>query len=323
MGRGKSWTPEEDLIACTAYVRAWESCKDDGNRRNASLEARLLTLYQQLFEQKTRENPSWNRKVEPQERSGNAIRQRIKEIRDVCFKFNAILDNIKSGKLTQNPSEEDIERAAIALYYEECTLDQVHLYFGYNRQREPTTEFHLLRCFRYLRTTNLWKHIKKGSNALNPRAKNFNDDDDNKSDPDETREAERVIRIPNTGKQQKDDDVFDEHDNESLSSSEIAEVTQPRVSRHSQGNKSLQNVEERRNYEESLKFFKTIGKGYTRRHTNYLANAGVDRMRLMIEFFTLDDVSEESRKKFFKLCAKKFLMEIEKEIDELNNNPDT
>lgn len=149
MGTGKGWSSEESVVACRAFVAASE----DPRRGSSKKKEVLLGQIHQHFKRISAE-----RNIQVQDRTPEAVMQRYKKARCESLKFEGIINSLKEKNPTGAPTEDDIERAATAVYNGDATLAQMYSYFR-DATLSPGTPFTFLECLRYLRTTNTWKII--------------------------------------------------------------------------------------------------------------------------------------------------------------------
>ena len=154
MGAGKGWSSEETVFACRAYQTASEDPRKGNGKKKDVFAAQVLEVYNSLIGLCRVDNgtPMYN------DRTGEAIIQRCRKARCECIKFEGIVNSIKARDPTGSPTDEQIERAALAVYNGEANLSQMYSYFT-DRTKDAGSAFVFYDSLKFFRTTHTWKMI--------------------------------------------------------------------------------------------------------------------------------------------------------------------
>lgn len=154
MGSGRGWTTEETVAACQAYVSASEDPRSGNGKKKDLFSAQVLECYKNFMKEVTHKNPRFNYP----DRTGDAIIQRYRKAKCEGIKYEGIIATIKAKKPTGDPTEEDIERAALAVYNGDAKVCDLYTYLrDFSVSAGP--EFPLKDALFYLRQTNTWAYI--------------------------------------------------------------------------------------------------------------------------------------------------------------------
>lgn len=150
MGSGKGWSQKETLFACRAYLIASEDPRRGSNKKKETFSKAVCDEYQNVV--RTASNDDSLTYVE---RSGEAICQRFRKARCECLKLEGLVKQVESRQPTGAPTDEDIERAALAVYNGEDTIGQMYS-FLLSRTVDVGPEFPFKQALTYLRSTHTW-----------------------------------------------------------------------------------------------------------------------------------------------------------------------
>lgn len=138
-------------MACTAYIAASEDPSRGNGKKKEVFIGQILDTFTKFCEEKIKNNPG----LSFHQRTGEAILQRYKKARTECLKFEGIVYAIKQKKPTGSPSENDIERAALAVYNGDANISDMYTYFT-DSTLDPGPGFPFQQTLYYLRKTNTW-----------------------------------------------------------------------------------------------------------------------------------------------------------------------
>lgn len=154
MGTGKGWSTEETVSACIAYVSASEDPRSGNGKKRDLFVSQILAIYVKKMDDVRCKQPL----VSYPERTGEAISQRYRKARCECIKFEGLILSVKAREPTGSPSEEDIERAALAVYNGEVNISNMYTYL-----RDSTVDVGVDFLFRdaliFLRETHTWHYV--------------------------------------------------------------------------------------------------------------------------------------------------------------------
>lgn len=154
MGAGKGWTAEESVTACKSFTAASEDPQAGSGKKKDVFLGQVLDVYDELMLEVKRKNPQ----VEYPARTGDAVAQRHRKAKCESLKFEGIIASIKAKNPTGSPSEEDITRAAQAVYNGDATIANMYTYFR-DSSVDAGAQFPFLDCLWYLRQTISWQFI--------------------------------------------------------------------------------------------------------------------------------------------------------------------
>lgn len=154
MGTGKGWTQEETVLACRAYQSASEDPRKGSGKKKDLFTAQVLSKYNDLV----RVLRSENLMCTYPDRTGEAIIQRFRKARCECVKFEGIIKSMKSRDPTGSPTDEQFERAALAVYNGEATISQMYTYFR-DRTVDAGVDFQFSEALKFLRSTYTWDMV--------------------------------------------------------------------------------------------------------------------------------------------------------------------
>ena len=150
MGAGKGWSDKETVGACRAFITA----SDDGLRGNGKKKEKF---YSQVLAEFNRLKRMSDSVFKNSDRTWEAIVQRFKKARCECLKLEGIMMSI-NRKPTGSPSDDNIMRAATAIYNGEGTIANMYSYFN-DKELSYGVCFSFVLTLTYLRTTQTWKLI--------------------------------------------------------------------------------------------------------------------------------------------------------------------
>jgi hypothetical protein len=110
MGAGKSWSDLESLFATKFFVWASESPVKGNGMKAARFEAAVFEQHNRIVENKLLEHPQWTH----QERTGSAIVQQYKKVKNKCLVFEGHICAAKDMNPTGDPLKEGFIRFACA-----------------------------------------------------------------------------------------------------------------------------------------------------------------------------------------------------------------
>ena len=154
MGAGKGWSKEETVLARKAFHSSSEDPRSGSGKKKDRFAAQVLEVYNTLLKDLAEQN----RNITYHERTAEAVIQRFRKSKCECLKFEGIVRSIKSRDPTGSPTEEQIERAALAVYNGEATISQMYSFFN-DRTKDAGPDFPFYDTLRYLRTTHTWDMI--------------------------------------------------------------------------------------------------------------------------------------------------------------------
>jgi len=154
MGSGKGWTAQETVAACKAYVSASEDPRNGNGRKKDVFANQVLDCYKRYMTKVKHNDPQ----VTFSDRTADAVMQRYRKARCEGLKFEGIVASIKAKKPTGDPSEEDIERASLAVYNGDARIGDMYTYIS-DRTVDPGPDFPFRDALWYLRNTNAWSLV--------------------------------------------------------------------------------------------------------------------------------------------------------------------
>lgn len=159
----------ESLLACKAFVRASEDPVRGNGRKYADFAAEVLAAYKasasdHLDSDTMSEADRTALTTLP--RTGEAIVQRHKKVRRSCMDFEGSMRQVLACKPTGDPSEDDLCRAATAVYNERAQPRDMYQFFG--GAGDPGRAFPFARQLAYLRGTSLWKVAALAGSTVAP-----------------------------------------------------------------------------------------------------------------------------------------------------------
>lgn len=303
MGAGKGWSQEETSAACKAYVTASEDPRRGSGKKKEVFTAQVLEIYQNIVKSVVEENADGRSYPS---RSGDAVMQRFRKARSESLKFEGIIASIKARNPTGGPTEEDIERAALAIYNGEGTLGTMYTYL-----RSCTTdvgpEFPFMEAFKYLQSTQTWKMVRESNSscsATRPSASPIQSPVDVGADLTGAITGVNVEQEVVSGAQ-------------SVSSSQEPVITLDREEKKRPiGNKRSIDLA---NHVAALhKGADAIDKmaEASRKRTKIAEEAlSIDRQKSLISLFSMADTDPNIRRRFLRLSQLQALAELEKNCD--------
>lgn len=132
-------------------VRASEDPTSGSGKEREVFRAQVSAAYATIMETVKRRNGN----VEYGDRCAEAIVQRHRKARCESIRFEGIIGTIKKKMTTGSPTEEDIMRAATAVYNGDANLSNMYTYLRDSSVYcGPAFVFH--DCFLFLRSTQSW-----------------------------------------------------------------------------------------------------------------------------------------------------------------------
>lgn len=153
MGAGKGWSQTETKTACRAYIVISEDPRRGSGRKKEAFVATVLDEYKRLIQQLQRDDG-----LPHVDRTGDAICQRFRKARSECLKYESILAQIRNRKPTGSPSDDDINRAALAIYNGESTIGHMYTFLR-GRTVDAGSEFPSKDAIEFLRSTHTWNML--------------------------------------------------------------------------------------------------------------------------------------------------------------------
>lgn len=292
MGTGKAWSQEETLLACRAYIIASEDPRAGSGQKKEKFTSNILEQYKKLLANLMKETL-----VCYPDRSGEAIFQRFKKSRCECIKLEGIINSIKAKKPTGGPSEDDIERAAVAVYNGEGTIGQMYTFIR-DRTSDVGEPFPYKQALSYLRTTHTWNIIM----------------DADKKKKETSRNDSSVTE--NTPQTNHNDNI----------NSETASVD----NNHSSSSTAQKRPVGTKRALEQSKQYSALHKGAdaieaiaeTSRKKVKIAEEmmSIDKQKSMIALFSMPGTNPQMKTKFMELSQLKALKELEKECNQGTTN---
>ena len=154
MGTGKGWSQEESLLACRAHQAASEDPRKRSGKKKNLFNAQVIDNYVTLLQTLRAETLN----VSFPDRIGQVIAQRFRKARCESIKFEGIIKSTKAKDPTGSPTEEEIERAALAIHNGEATNSQMFA-FLLDRAVDAVPALPFLLALKSLRTTHAWDMI--------------------------------------------------------------------------------------------------------------------------------------------------------------------
>lgn len=186
MGSNRGWVSAETVAACRAFLSASQDPRRGTGKKKDLLVKKCHKRYVELMNG----IKSTNKDVNYPDRSGEAVIQRYKKAKAECIKFDSIVSQIKSRSPTGSPTDEDIDRAALAIYNEEATISQSYTYLS-NRTQDVGDHFPFADALKLFRDTYAWEmcieskasHQKYRATLLNDKASSASEDMDQRTVP--------------------------------------------------------------------------------------------------------------------------------------------
>lgn len=150
MDRGKGWSQVETKCACRAYVVVSEDPRRGINKKKDVFVPAVLKEYQSIIAQAEQSD-----EVKYVERTGVAVCQRFRKVRCECLKFESIINQIRKRQPTGSSTNDDVNRAALAIYNVEGTVGTMYTFLR-GRTVDIGPEFSFMESLTFLRSTHTW-----------------------------------------------------------------------------------------------------------------------------------------------------------------------
>lgn len=305
MGAGKGWSRDESVLACKSYQCASEDPRKGNGKKKEVFISQVLGVYKTLLANLRANNPSF----QFPDRTGEAIVQRYRKARCECIKFEGIIMSIKARDPTGSPTEEQIERAALAIYNGEATLSQMYTYLT-DRTMDVGTEFQFAHDLKFMRTTHTWDMILAAQS---------------------NRSAARTPSMPNFSTANNDACIANEHERgeseslmqssarptEEIESSEISQAsshtaTATEVKRPMGTKRAMENTKQAIALHKGADAIEKMAEASRKRAKIAEEMLELDRKKSMIALFSMPGTNEAMRQEFVERSQLQALSELRK-----------
>lgn len=155
MGGGSSWDEHSSLLACKGYERASENGKKGSGMKKLDFSKAVYEEYAGFVRDAEDSDASWitPRKAQNMlKRTPLAVVTHVKKVKTDCLKFDGLIGVVKAARPTGDPKEEDIQRAATAMFNGEGTVSDMYRYI--RGEEAPSKPFPRIREYAWYQCTN-------------------------------------------------------------------------------------------------------------------------------------------------------------------------
>lgn len=304
MGAGKGWSQHETKTACRAYIVISEDPRRGSGRKKDVFVAAVLEEYKRLIPEVQCADG-----LPHVYRTGDAICQRFRKARAECLKYESILKQIRNRKPTGSPSNEDINRAALAIYNGESTIGQMYTFLR-GRTVDGGSEFQFKEALDFLRSTHTWNLLLESQrdsekNQLDASAHLV--DEINQRPDDRERDNSMIL----SDIRPSDTPV---NDNENTDPVAHSPASKEKAKRPIGKKRALDNSTHAAALHKGANAIERLAQASAKRTKLAEDMLKVEEERSMIDLFSMPDTNPELKKKFMELSQLKALAKLQSQI---------
>lgn len=140
----------ESLAACKSYMASKDPRNGNETKREI-FHSEVLALFEKAL-------TGYDENKLFLKRTGAAIAKRYREASCECLNSEGIILRVTSKKSTGSPSQDNIERAALAVYNGEANVSDMYS-FLIDKELSPSPKFPFYFALEFLRTTHTWQMV--------------------------------------------------------------------------------------------------------------------------------------------------------------------